>query len=77
MEVYEDVIVTKRVVLSILARVIDPLGCIATVVITGKILFQQLWRLGVEWDEEIQPQLSKQFKDWIENLEHLKALSIQ
>ena len=59
MEVSEDVIVTKRVVRSILARIFDPLGFIAPVVMTGKIMCQQLWRLSVEWDEEIPPQLSK------------------
>lgn len=46
----QGLIVTKRVVLSLVARLFDPLGFLNPFVIKLKCLFQDLWRLGVEWD---------------------------
>lgn len=39
----------------------DPLGLLAMFVIHGKILIQNLWRTGVQWDEEI---TDIQHRDW-------------
>jgi len=44
---------TKRAILSRVAQLYDPLGWIAPVTITGKILIQQLWQAGVEWDDPV------------------------
>ena len=75
-EVSEDIVVTKRVVLSVLARTFDPLGFIAPVIMSGKILFQQLWKLGIEWDEEIPQELQWEFKDLIKDIDILKSWQI-
>ena len=45
--------VTKRECLSISAKIFDPLGVLLPVIIRSRIFLQQLWRLKVEWDEEI------------------------
>jgi hypothetical protein len=34
-----------------LQRFYDPLGLMSPVLITGKLIFQDLWCRGVEWDE--------------------------
>ncbi|XP_070075705.1 uncharacterized protein [Drosophila takahashii] len=41
----------KRLVLSTIARVYDPLGLIGPVVAKAKIFLQQVWREKLEWDE--------------------------
>ncbi|XP_055714768.1 uncharacterized protein LOC129808888 [Phlebotomus papatasi] len=46
-------IITKRVILSEISRVFDPLGFLAPVVITAKILMQSLWQLKVDWDTDL------------------------
>ena len=46
----EGLCVTKRVVLSFKVCLFDPLGFLAPYVMTAKLMFQELWRLGVEWD---------------------------
>ncbi|XP_075162759.1 uncharacterized protein LOC142235390 [Haematobia irritans] len=42
---------TKRKVLSTVAQLFDPAGWIAPVVIRSKILMQQLWLEGLDWDD--------------------------
>ena len=75
-QISDNIVVTKRIVLSTLARIFDPLGFIAPVVMTGKILFQKLWELGLAWDEEIPEELCQQFRLWISSLEKLKTIQI-
>ena len=41
----------KRVVLQVVARFYDPLGMFLTASIAGKILFQDTWCRGIDWDE--------------------------
>ncbi|XP_043064382.1 uncharacterized protein LOC122320284 [Drosophila ficusphila] len=41
----------KRLVLSTIARIYDPLGLIGPVVAKAKIFQQQVWREKLEWDE--------------------------
>nr|CAD7431667.1 unnamed protein product [Timema monikensis] len=42
--------VTKRVILSMVARPYDPLGYLAAVIFVGKYLIHHLWQSGMEWD---------------------------
>ena len=44
--------ITERTILSDLQKLFDPLGWIAPVIVTAKILVQRLW-LGVGWDQDI------------------------
>lgn len=68
----QGLIITKRVVLSLVARLFDPLGFLNPFVIKLKCLFQDLWRLGVEWDDEVSEDISRQVQAWIEGLSALK-----
>lgn len=42
--------ITKRSVASDIARLFDPLGILAPVIVTAKIFLQQLWELKLDWD---------------------------
>ncbi|XP_055623510.1 uncharacterized protein LOC129766935 [Toxorhynchites rutilus septentrionalis] len=44
---------TKRSILSDIARLFDPLGLIAPVVVRAKILMQELWSLACGWDDPV------------------------
>lgn len=44
---------TKRVVLSEIAKIYDPLGWLSPVVIVFKVFIQRLWLLGLSWDDEL------------------------
>ncbi|XP_058827423.1 uncharacterized protein LOC131687359 [Topomyia yanbarensis] len=53
---------TKRIVLSIVMAQFDPAGFLAPVTILGKMLVQDLWRTGCDWDDAID-ELS--FRKWL------------
>ncbi|XP_076387942.1 uncharacterized protein LOC143264465 [Megachile rotundata] len=48
---------TKRRILSEVASLSDPLGWAAPVLIFAKVLMQDLWILGVEWDQDLPQKL--------------------
>lgn len=65
---------TKRILLSDLNRVFDPLGFLTPVLIKGKIFLQQLWQIQADWDyvlsEEIQKKWTRYYTD-LEELQHV------
>lgn len=46
-------IVTKRGMLSCVAQLYDPNGYIAPVIVLGKVMLQDIWRIGTDWDQEV------------------------
>jgi len=72
----QGLVITKRVVLSLIARLYDPLGFLTPFIIKLKCLFQDLWRLGVEWDSEVPAEHGAIATSWIEDLCLLKNWNI-
>jgi hypothetical protein len=54
---------TKRICLSILSQLFDPLGLLLPVTIKSRMFLQSLWVLKVGWDQSL-PDVTK--KEWIE-----------
>ena len=54
---------TRRNILSVLASLYDPLGIVSPLVVRVKMLFQDLCKEGVGWDEEI---VDSRKKRWLE-----------
>ncbi|XP_071055163.1 uncharacterized protein [Onthophagus taurus] len=52
---------TKRSVLSFIARLYDPLGLLSPFIITAKIFMQELWVRGLDWDDELPGDLAKKW----------------
>lgn len=69
-------VVTKRVVLSYIARLFDPLGFLTPFTMLAKVLFHDLWRLGLAWDEEVPVDTRKQFTRWVSGFEVLRKWEI-
>lgn len=67
---------TKRAVLSALARLFDPLGWIAPVVVTAKLIMQRLWAARCDWDEPIPDLLYHEWQTYISQLPGLEAIQI-
>ncbi|CAK1583310.1 unnamed protein product [Parnassius mnemosyne] len=66
--------VTKRSVLSEIARLYDPIGWIAPVIFVGKVFIQTLWKSGLDWDENLPSELLREwwkFRDDLVNIPRL------
>ena len=65
---------TKRVLLSQVARVYDPLGLAAAFLIRAKIGLQELWQAGIDWDEEAPPSAHEKWKDLFREMKELSRI---
>lgn len=45
--------ITKRIILSIIARIFDPLGLLCPIILYAKLINKDLWEENVQWDEPI------------------------
>lgn len=60
---HEAKIWTKRSILSVIAKIFDPLGWLAPTIVRAKILLQEIWRLpnGSTWDSALPEYITKQW----------------
>lgn len=68
--------ITKRTVLSDMARLFDPLGLICPVITLAKIFYQDLWKLKCSWDKQLSEELSKKWIKFKVELSSMKNVSI-
>lgn len=69
-------ICTKRIILSRISSIYDPNGWLSPCVIFVKILMQRLWKLGLEWDDVPPVEIINDWKEFCDNLHHLRSVSI-
>jgi len=67
---------TKREILNEVATQYDPLGWLALVTITARILLQNVWLSGTGWDEPVAPKLLSLWKSWASTLHLVENLAI-
>ncbi|GFX65706.1 integrase catalytic domain-containing protein [Trichonephila clavipes] len=72
----DNLIVTKKSVISTIARIFDPLGLIGPVITRAKILLQSLWQLKLDWNDLLPSNLVSYWKSFIDALESIKCLDI-
>ena len=65
---------TKRRMLSTVSGLYDPLGLILPVVIVGRMLFQEVTKLDLLWDDIIPESLSQRWDAWRQALASLSDL---
>ncbi|XP_070515341.1 uncharacterized protein [Cardiocondyla obscurior] len=67
---------SKRAVLSVIARLYNPLGWATPVTIAAKILMQSLWRLKTDWDSPLPSHFMERWSPVYSNLQHLNDINI-
>ncbi|XP_058449300.1 uncharacterized protein LOC131429265 [Malaya genurostris] len=67
---------TKRIILSQIASLFDPLGLLAPIIVKAKLIMQQLWELKVAWDATPPGELVQSWFDFVQNLSHLNLFQI-
>lgn len=67
---------TKRGILSAVARIYDPLGLLSPITFVAKGLIQDLWKLGLDWDQEIPSHLKSVWQSFVNQLNSLSSIHI-
>jgi len=67
---------TKRGILSTVSSLYDPLGFVAPVTLTAKMILQELCRRGVDWDDEIEEGIAQRWREWLQNLPALTSVPV-
>ena len=69
--------VTQRLVFSLVAKIFDPIGLVASLTITARLLLKDIWRLsGQNWDNTLPIEMMNRFKIWSSDLPNLCNLTI-
>ncbi|OXA37717.1 hypothetical protein Fcan01_27528 [Folsomia candida] len=67
---------TKRVILSRIQKIFDPIGFRCPATLQPKILLQEAWAQKLEWDKELPQEMQQKFVTWCEEMECLAKIKI-
>lgn len=67
---------TKRIVLSEVASLFDPLGLLAPLVVAAKIFLQALWADGLNWDEPLKQHMAEYWVSYRSELSAIESLNV-
>ncbi|XP_055603942.1 uncharacterized protein LOC129752177 [Uranotaenia lowii] len=68
---------TKRIVLAEIGRLFDPLGFLGPVVTLAKLTMQELWRLKMDWEDELPQEQLEIWKSFRQQLCSVKNIRKQ
>lgn len=74
--IYHPTCGTKRLLLSEIASIFDPMGWMQPLIIRAKLIMQETWKRKMEWDDPLPSEL---YENWItirSNLRNISTLSI-
>jgi hypothetical protein len=72
----ERLVSTKRGMLSLIARIFDPLGLLAPVIFFAKHLMQRVWQLGISWDDPLPPEIVDVWNKFVADLPVLQQVTV-
>lgn len=76
-DVVDNVNPTKRSVLSVIARLFDPLGLLGPVITKAKIFMQRLWLLKIDWSEKLPEKEACEWREFVRSLRILNDINIE
>ena len=67
---------TKRSPLSFASKVFDPIGLITPLTIRAKMLFQELWQRGLQWEDRLDDDIADQWRSSKSKLSQLTCITV-
>ncbi|XP_071056102.1 uncharacterized protein [Onthophagus taurus] len=68
--------INKRTILSDIAQVFDPLGLLCPVTINAKIILQEIWQAGLNWDEVLPNHIHTSWVKFRQQLPYLNSIRV-
>lgn len=68
---------TKRQILSMVARLYDPMGFISPCIMYAKLIMKSLWLSKKGWDDEVDTEIMNKFTSFITQLSKLESIRIE
>ncbi|XP_065642164.1 uncharacterized protein LOC136073844 [Hydra vulgaris] len=69
-------VTNKRLLLKYISKLFDPLGFLSPFVIRAKILFQELWTSGEDWNETLPDKIKQKSDIWFNKLTSIHQCKI-
>ena len=66
--------VTMRPICSVIARIYDPIGLLAPIIMWTKIILQRVWSLKIEWDESLPADLHSEWNRYCSQLALINSI---
>ncbi|GFW42303.1 DUF1758 domain-containing protein [Trichonephila clavipes] len=71
-----EVKIMKRLVLSTVQKVFDPIGMLAPSTLLPKLLLQEIWKMKKAWDQELPQNIVNKFMKWFNEIQILKDVTV-
>ncbi|OXA44497.1 uncharacterized protein LOC110857830 [Folsomia candida] len=68
--------VTKRKILSVVAKLFDPIGFTCPATLQPKLMLQEMWRTDKGWDDEVEEEQVSKFMKWCQEIYLLSKIKI-
>lgn len=65
---------TKRSLISLYSRVFDSMGLLAPFLMIPKLLYQELWTRGLDWDQPLDSDIANSWETWKQELANLSSV---
>ena len=75
-ELSENLKLSKRNLLKIIAKFFDPLGMLSPLTIGMKVLFQEGCQSKLEWDERLPEAFQERWRKWVVSLKEVRSVHV-
>ena len=69
-------VITKCSILSMIAKLFDPLGLVSPIIVSAKVLFQDLCTMKLGWDDEVPEEMKNKCKELVDDLKSVGTISL-
>lgn len=67
---------TKRSLISLYSSVFDPMGLLTPFLMIPKLLFQELWTKGLDWDQSLDANNGNSWETWKHELANVDQIKV-